>query len=203
MTTLQRLLVAGVSLVGLALLLGFFRQHPEHLPWTPLALAQPVGAFTGAKLQALAETPPRCRALLSAAGADAAPATPAGCSPPDPATACSLAAAMFLSQRDVVQPAAQRHFGQPLAGLAVRAGCPVGAGPGAVGIDITGFRLADGRVISVARGWHGAPAEAAFLRDVRDGACRLFATTRSPDFDSRSAGRLHVDAAAHPRRHCD
>ena len=35
----------------------------------------------------------------------------------------------------------------------------------------------------------------AFLREVRDGACRLFPTTLSPDYNAAHADHLHLDMA--------
>jgi hypothetical protein len=60
-------------------------------------------------------------------------------------------------------------------------------------IDIGGFRLADGRVISVGSGWRGRPEERAFLRDVRNGACRYFQAVLSPDYNRAHAAHLHFD----------
>ena len=39
-------------------------------------------------------------------------------------------------------------------------------------------------------------ADAAFLREVRDGACDLFATVLSPDYNAAHADHLHLDQAA-------
>jgi hypothetical protein len=62
-------------------------------------------------------------------------------------------------------------------------------------IDIAGFRLADGRRITVARDWTDG-AQGAFLHRVRDGGCRLFATTLSPDYNAAHRDHLHLDQAA-------
>ena len=66
---------------------------------------------------------------------------------------------------------------------------------GANAIDIAGFRLADGTEVSVLRDWPDAGAKGAFLRDVRDGACRLFATTLTPDYNEAHADHFHLDQA--------
>jgi len=47
----------------------------------------------------------------------------------------------------------------------------------------------------VLRDWKGSQPNAAFLRDVRDGACRLFSTTLSPDYNAAHADHLHLDQA--------
>jgi hypothetical protein len=197
----RRALLAGAMLAGAFLLAGFLQHHPEHLPWTPLDLGHPVGAFTGHKLQTLADASPQCRMLVAGHGM-----TPLPACPDDPAQACALTAAIYLWQREVVLPAARQHFGQPVQRVLFRAGCPLGTGPDrptVAGRDITGFQLADGRVISVRQGWHGSPDERGFLHQVRDGACRVFATTRSPDYGSRNTDILHIDQGRQDRRTCD
>jgi hypothetical protein len=127
--------------------------------------------------------------------------TPAG-----PVTSCPMAAALALWERDVVQPAAARRFGRPVVRL-VHAGsysCRrlYGRSEGgysehatANAFDILGFELAGGETVSVLRDWPGTHAQAAFLRDVRDGACRLFATVLSPDYNAAHADHLHFDQA--------
>jgi hypothetical protein len=69
-------------------------------------------------------------------------------------------------------------------------------------IDIAGFTLADGTSIRVREDWNGAPAKAAFLRQVRDGACRVFTTTLSPDYNDAHADHFHFDQAARMRSVC-
>ena len=59
--------------------------------------------------------------------------------------------------------------------------------------DVTGFGLADGRVISVLKGWNGSRKEKAFLRRARDTACKLFRVTLSPDFNAAHADHFHFD----------
>ncbi len=63
-------------------------------------------------------------------------------------------------------------------------------------IDIAGFVLADGRRVSVLRDWKGEGDEARFLRAARDGACDVFGTTLSPDYNALHADHLHLDQAA-------
>jgi hypothetical protein len=62
-------------------------------------------------------------------------------------------------------------------------------------VDILGFRLADGTRVSVLRDWPGEGPKAAFLREARDGACKLFATVLSPDYNRAHADHLHFDQA--------
>ncbi|MET0248315.1 MAG: extensin family protein, partial [Sphingobium sp.] len=62
-------------------------------------------------------------------------------------------------------------------------------------IDIAAFTLADGRRISVVTDWTGEGKDAAFLRAVRDGACDLFSTVLSPDYNAAHRDHLHLDQA--------
>jgi hypothetical protein len=43
--------------------------------------------------------------------------------------------------------------------------------------------------------WRGEGPEARFLREVRDGACGLFATVLSPDYNAAHRDHLHFDQA--------
>ena len=205
------------------------REHPERFPWTELSLNDPIGPFTGVKLAALGDERGRCLALLRDAGlaetpieqpvpderrcrfTDGVRLRPEGrrsiaFAPEGLVTACPVAAALALWERDVVQPAARRHFDSRVvridhAGsyscrrLYGKAEGPFSEHATADAIDILGFRLGNGRRISVLRDWTGEPAERAFLRDVRDGACDLFATVLSPDYNRSHADHFHLDQA--------
>ena len=60
-------------------------------------------------------------------------------------------------------------------------------------IDIAAFKLSDGRVVSVAEGWRGEARERAFLGRLRYGACGLFATVLSPDYNDLHNDHFHFD----------
>lgn len=227
-------LVALAILAALAVILwATLRGRPQDLPWTPLELGQPIGAFTGRKLAALTEDFPACRALLDRAGvrytalsprqgagecgyADAVRLADDGArrivfAPAGLGIACPVAAALSMWEWNIVQPAAQRHFGarvaridhfgsyscRPIAGSASGS---LSEHATADAVDIAGFRLTNGTRITIARDWKGdttkeSAAKAAFLHEVRDGACRLFATTLSPDYNAAHADHLHLDQA--------
>jgi hypothetical protein len=222
------LLLAMVAAVIFGLY-AFGRQRPQDVPWTPLDLGEPIGAFTARKLAGLADDAPRCTALLQAAGVHFTrlpPRTgPGSCgyadgvafasggsraitlSPAPLGTSCAIAASLAMWEWEVVQPAALRHFGRPIARIdhfgSYSCRRIYGRATGgwsehstADAVDIAGFRLADGTRITVARDWAGKGAKAAFLHDARDGACRLFATTLSPDYNAAHADHLHLDQAA-------
>ena len=128
--------------------------------------------------------------------------TPAGLG-----TSCPVAAALAVWEWNVVQPQAEailgsrvveiRHFGSYLCRRLY--GRDQGNGTEharANAVDIAGFQMADGRAISVVKDWRGDAPAARFLHAVRDGACDLFATTLSPDYNAAHRDHLHLDQAA-------
>lgn len=121
--------------------------------------------------------------------------------------ACPVAAAVAMWEWNVLAAAARRHFDARVTRIdhfgsySCRRlyGRDAGAWSEhatADAIDIAGFRLSDGTRISVARDWSGGGAKAAFLREVRDGACGLFATVLSPDYNAAHRDHFHLDQAA-------
>lgn len=61
-------------------------------------------------------------------------------------------------------------------------------------VDIAAFVLADGRRVTVRDGWNGPDERVrAFLRQVRDAACRRFAIVLSPDYNAYHRDHLHFD----------
>ena len=126
--------------------------------------------------------------------------------PAAPALACPLAATLAVWEWSVVQPAAARrlgttvtridHFGSyACRRIYGRASGDWSEHARADAIDVAGFRLADGRRITVARDWKGGDDAAAFLHEVREGGCRLFGTTLSPDYNAAHRDHLHLDGA--------
>lgn len=67
-------------------------------------------------------------------------------------------------------------------------------------LDVMGFALADGREVSVMKGWKGSPAEQEFLREVFVGACRYFTTVLGPGSNAYHYDHLHIDLARHDPR---
>ncbi|HWU95350.1 MAG TPA: extensin family protein, partial [Sphingomonas sp.] len=127
-------------------------------------------------------------------------------SPANLGTSCPVAAALSVWEWEVVQPAAQKHFGAQVAEIehlgsySCRRMYGRSAGDWsehatADAIDVAGFRLADGTRIRVVKDWTGGGAKAAFLREVRTGACRLFSTVLSPDYNAAHRDHLHLDEA--------
>ncbi|RYY29132.1 MAG: extensin family protein [Sphingomonadales bacterium] len=208
------------------------RGRPQDLPWTRLDLGQPVGAFTGRKLAGLTDDYAQCRALLRAAGVrytmlapvkgegqcgysdglrfDEGGSQEVDYSPSGLGTACPVAAALAMWEWNVVQPAAQRHFGAKVARIEHLGSYSCRRIYGRTSgdwsehstgdaLDIAAFRLSNGERISVLEDWNGkgegAREKTAFLREIRTGGCKLFSTVLSPDYNAAHRDHLHFDQA--------
>lgn len=124
--------------------------------------------------------------------------------PADLGTSCAVAAALALWEWHVVQPAAIEHFGSRVAEIehfgSYSCRRLYGRSEGgwsehaqANAVDVAGFRLEDGTRITLVGDWEGEGPRARFLRDVRDGACRLFASVLSPDYNAAHRDHFHLD----------
>lgn len=60
-------------------------------------------------------------------------------------------------------------------------------------IDIAGFRLADGRRVTVLNDWGEDNTEGRFLAAAREEACGLFNIVLSPDYNKAHANHFHLD----------
>ncbi len=195
---------------------------PQHDPFAPLRLADPPGLATALKLSRLRGEGGACRAVLEAAelAFTAVPdrETGAFCGFEDvvrieaagaplssrvPVT-CALAAALQLWGREVVQPAARRHLGSEVARIehlgSYACRRVYGRSSGrpsqhatANALDVSAFRLEDGRRVTVLGGWQGPAEERAFLAEVQDGACALFRGVLGPDYNAAHRDHFHLD----------
>ena len=135
--------------------------------------------------------------------------------PGNPVIQCPLAVRYVIWERQVLQPAAMESFGSRVSGLndvgtyscrRIYGQTDPDARPSeharANALDIGGMTLADGRRVSVLEDWPGdgprGPEGASFLRRIRDGACRVFSTVLSPDYNDAHANHLHLDGAPRP-----
>jgi hypothetical protein len=127
-----------------------------------------------------------------------------GYRPADLGTSCRVAAALALWEWHVVQPAALEHLGQKVAGIEHYGSYSCrriyGRSDGqwsehatANAVDIAAFRLEDGSRVSVLGDWKDEGAKSAFLRDVRGGACKLFSSVLSPDYNAAHRDHFHLD----------
>jgi hypothetical protein len=118
------------------------------------------------------------------------------------AMTCPLASRYGLWVREVLQPAARRHFGQQVTLVETFGtyGCRNINGTGrlsehgkANAIDISAFTLADGHRITVQEGWRGNRDERQFLRDLHSGACERFEIVLGPDANADHYNHFHFD----------
>ena len=133
--------------------------------------------------------------------------TVARMAPGDVTMTCALALAVSVWRRQSVEPAARELLGSDIVAIehmgvyacrAVRndAGDSrrVSAHSRAAALDFSAVRLRDGRRITVRDDWNAGGAEGAFLRRIRDDACKVFGTTLSPDYNAVHADHLHLEA---------
>jgi hypothetical protein len=114
----------------------------------------------------------------------------------------------FWAER-VVLPAARRHLRTEVVGIKVLGSysCrPMNNVDGGLlsehghanAVDISGFVLASGGVVTVDSGWRGGSwPERSFLRAVHDGSCNVFTTVLGPDYDRLHRDHFHLDLARH------
>lgn len=142
-------------------------------------------------------------------------ALPAPSLSPPATLACPIVSALDRWVSGGVQPAAMRWFGSPVVTIrqisAYSCRRMVGAGGHGISehsfgnaLDIAGFTLADGRTITVQRGWRGTPEEQGFLHDVQLFACDTFSTVLAPGYNAAHYNHFHVDLMrrASGRRPC-
>ncbi len=192
---------------------------PEWNPWTPLDLSLRETRIQNWKINRARNDPVQCRAALSqvahaSALPDFAPSPTCsikggvilaglGAARLDPLkTRCALAMDLYLWEQNSVRPAAREILGADLRRIEHFGSysCRKIAGSRrwskharAEAIDIAGFRLANGRHITLLRGWNGKSDERKFLRQIRDGACQHFGGVLSPDYNAAHADHFHFD----------
>ncbi len=133
---------------------------------------------------------------------------------------CPMIAALNNWVHDVVEPEAQRQFNERVVEIeslgtyscrSINGEARARLSEHAFGnaIDVSGFRLADRREISVMRDWpNGDPQAQAFLRDIHAGACGYFTTVLGPGYNFLHYNHFHLDLAMRgntstgPRRVC-
>lgn len=124
-------------------------------------------------------------------------------------TSCAMLVAWSDLEADIDR-AARRFLGSPVAGVRHYGSYACRRMTGNAGrlslhararaIDVSGFELADGRIVSVREGWRGTRAEQRFLRAVAGAACRRFSVVLTPASDRQHHDHLHLDIG--PWRQC-
>jgi len=172
----------------------------------PPGVAQPIGERGYAPDSRPLTTPARAPAEAVPIGrpAPAALATAPATLTPTATLACPLVSTLdrFISEH--VQPAAARWFSQPVVeikqisayscrGMNGNPRANISEHAFGNALDIAVFTLADGHRITVKDGWHGAPEEQGFLRDVQGAACEMFSTVLAPGSNEYHYDHIHVD----------
>lgn len=213
------LFILLLALVALVWMSGW-RPPDRYNPWAPLDLSAEPDMFLRFKLGRLGDNPGMCRAALHHAGAVFTPIADReeanGCGWSDairlssigdarlssPATVtCPLAASMVLFQRRVLQPDAEAAFGSRVRviehvgsyacrNVYHRDQAPLSRHASADAIDVTGWRLANGRSITVEKGWTGK--DAAFVRNLQGDGCRYFGAFFGPDYNVAHRTHFHL-----------
>lgn len=193
---------------------------PRWDPWAPLDINAQQNLLTPFKLWRLKKDPALCRQALDSSPLNYMPladSTPQANCPLENTVrvqgsevrlsnsfiaTCPLAAAFAMFERHGLQPAAQAVFGQPVVGVehVGSYACRSIAGSqrqsqhaSANALDIVGFRLRDGRRISVRRDWSKQGEEGEFLRMLHAAACDSFNTTLGPEYNAAHRDHFHVD----------
>nr|WP_218627134.1 extensin family protein [Sodalis sp. dw_96] len=112
----------------------------------------------------------------------------------------ALSSAMFVTQSAL--PRAETDLGSPLVridhlgsyacrNIYNRPDARLSEHASADALDVAGFRLADGRNITVLRQWPRDDAEGAYLHTVFNQSCDFFGNTLGPDYNTAHAGHFH------------
>lgn len=214
-------------LVAIMGLLADRTASPQHLPWKPLRVVDPVGLATKLKTARTGEDQSACRTVLRQGGVEFhgvpdqvggicqvkdAIVLDSGIAPLQGSVAkmtCKEALAVTVWERQVVQTAAFEILGQGVVAIPHygtyacrnmygKDDTPVSEHASANALDVAGFTLADGTTVSVERDWNDPGPKGRFLHRVRDGACQVFLTTLSPDYNPEHANHLHLDMGGWP-----
>lgn len=224
------LLLLGVATAAVVAVRNSWIEVPaQWSPWAPLDVAAPPNWLTRFKLARLSGDATACRSVLDGTRIEFEPLTDRitgeNCGFTDAvlvrrtsadvgeefSLTCRTAVSLALWERHVLQPAARSHFGVPVTRIEHfgsyscrnvygRPDATRSRHATAEAWDVAGFELADGRRIRVARDWKSTQPESAFLREVREGACRFFDGVLSPDYNAAHHDHLHFDRG--PFRMC-
>jgi hypothetical protein len=217
--------VALFALLGFAFVNAYAPR--QDLPWKPLTATEPLGLATTTKFERTIAEPATCMAFLRQEGISATPVADssdggfcviqdavqmgqqtARLSPENPLMQCQLAAAFALWTRQSMQPAAREILGSEIVQIdhfgtyscrriyAQKEGRP-SEHARAAAVDVAGFRLADGRRVTVLDDWGKPGPEGRFLHRVRDEGCRLFRVALSPDYNTAHRNHLHFDMSGY------
>lgn len=196
---------------------------PQDLPWKPFSLNQPIGLATAGKLARIGADPAACRAALREGGlrfTEGETRETGYCStrdtvraasrlaPAAPVMTCPLALRYALWERQVLVPTAREVMGSRLVRVEHygsyacrtiygRPGERPSAHAKAAALDVAGFRFADGRRVTVAADFRADSDQGHFIQAARNGACRVFGTVLSPDYNAAHRDHLHLEGSGY------
>lgn len=191
-------------------------------PWAPLDVRERPNLLTAFKLWRLQDDPALCDQALQSSTLRYARQADSRAHAKCPLTntlrvqggnvalsssflsSCPLAVAYALFDLHGLQPAAQAVYGQSVTqidhlgsfacrNIYNRSDARLSQHASADALDIAGFRLADGRRISVLKDWKDDGENGQFLRLVMDSACQQFHTVLGPDYNTAHRNHFHVD----------
>ncbi|MEO0982328.1 MAG: extensin family protein [Pseudomonadota bacterium] len=221
MKNIAKLLAGWVVALAIAWAAHRYLPH-EHNRLQPLDLDDPIGIATYDKLTAVKHDSEACFALMDRSGVqhrlvdqsrpgrncgfyNALTLDPAGSSYDDELSmTCALAATLAVWERQSARPLAERLLGSPIVRIETYGTFACRPMRGSISgrmsehalanaIDIWGFRLKDGRLISVKTHWDSEGPESKFLKRVHRDACRLFSVTLGPEFNAAHEDHFHLD----------
>ena len=221
------LLSAGAAVYGIRI--GAIAIRPEWNPWAVLEIDAQPNFLTRYKLNRLSKDSALCQQVLAKADITyervqdrmTGPAcgffnavrisrTSSRVSAPF-SLSCRAAVSLAMWEHHVLAPAAEKYFKQRVATIEHfgsyscrnvygRANATRSQHATAEALDIAGFMLADGQRIRVLKDWPESNEQAAFLQEVRTGACRFFDSVLSPDYNAAHRDHFHFDRG--PYRAC-
>lgn len=127
---------------------------------------------------------------------------------------CPTVSVLAHYETEVLQPAAQAHFGQAIrrinhlgtyscrvrrntteanAALNGSRGGRMSEHSKGRAIDLGSFELADGTIVSVKNDWRAGNQKAAFLHDIARAACSRFSVVLTPNYDRFHQDHIHLD----------
>lgn len=113
----------------------------------------------------------------------------------------ALSSAMFVSQ--VAKPQAEAQLGTKLTGIDHlgsyacrnvynRTEGRLSEHATAEALDVAGFRLADGKTVTVLKAWKEEGASGNFVRDMFNQSCPYFGNSIGPDYNAAHANHFHL-----------